>query len=293
MDSQAVEEFVQAANAPGTSLAEPALLLARVAYPQLDPSRWLAELEEMGRTARAHIEVGIGGAPPRRARVRAIAEFLFGQLGFVGNREQYDDPRNSLLNDVLSRRTGIPITLAVVFMEVAGRAGLDLEGVNFPGHFLLRCPPDPSDPAEEQPILLDPFHGGAVLSGSDCLRLLRGGADPDARVVHDRMLETADRRDILLRMLMNLKRAYLRVRSMPQARAVTELLVALDPGALTELRDRGLLASHLRDYASGLRDLETWLRLARIDEDNEEDRAARTQVWDHVKTLRRRLASMN
>lgn len=293
MDPRAVDEFVQAANVPGGSLAEPALLIARVAYPRLDPSRWLAELEEMGQTARAHIEVGIGGDPPRRARVRAVAEFLFGQLGFVGNREQYDDPRNSLLNDVLSRRTGIPITLAVVFMEVARRAGLDLEGVNFPGHFLLRCPPDPSDPADEQPILLDPFHGGAVLSESDCLRLLRSHVGPDTLLVHDRMLATAGKRDILLRMLLNLKRAYVRLRSLPQARAVTELLVALDPAALTELRDRGLLASHLRDYASALRDLETWLRLARIDEDNEEDRTARDQVWDHVKMLRRRLASMN
>jgi regulator of sirC expression with transglutaminase-like and TPR domain len=105
------------------------------------------------------------------------------------------------------------------------------------------------------------------------------------------MLRTAGKRDILLRMLLNLKRAYVRLRSFPQAHAVTELLVAMDPAALTELRDRGLLASQLREYASALHDLETWLRLAPAAGDADPDE--RQQVWDHVKDLRRRLASLN
>ena len=116
------------------------MLLARVAYPRLDPAplaggsstRWAT-------TARQHLELGLGGRPPRRTRLRIVSEFFFGQLGFAGNHEHYDDPRNSFLNDVIARRTGIPITLAVVFIDVARRAGLAVEGVNFPGHFLMRC----------------------------------------------------------------------------------------------------------------------------------------------------------
>ncbi|HEY8536069.1 MAG TPA: transglutaminase family protein, partial [Vicinamibacterales bacterium] len=104
----AVDEFVRAAASPDDNLLLCGLLIARVAYPDLDPEPWLAEVDRMGETARAHVELGLGGRPPRRTRLRIVTEFVFGQLGFAGNREQYDDPRNSLLNDVIARRTGIP-----------------------------------------------------------------------------------------------------------------------------------------------------------------------------------------
>jgi regulator of sirC expression with transglutaminase-like and TPR domain len=104
------------------------------------------------------------------------------------------------------------------------------------------------------------------------------------------MLQTAGKRDVLVRMLLNLKRAYVRLRSFPQAHAVTELLVAFDPAALTELRDRGLLASQMNQHAAALRDLETWLQLAPAADD---DRDERKQIWDHIKDLRRRMASLN
>jgi regulator of sirC expression with transglutaminase-like and TPR domain len=286
-----VDEFLEAANSPDQGLAAPALLIARIAYPHLDPSPWLERIEDMGRTARAHLEVGVGGTPPRRAQLRVLGEFLYGQLGFVGNREQYDDPRNSFLNDVLARRTGIPITLAVVFIEVARRAGVTLEGVNFPGHFLLRCPANPESPGDEEALLLDPFHGGTVLTEEDCVRLLRTHTSADATLDPD-MLATARKRDILLRMLLNLKRAYVRMHSFPQAHLVANLLVALEPAALDELRDRGLIAAQIKDYAGALRDLETWLRLA-VTPADEESREAHGHVWDHVKILRRRLASLN
>lgn len=290
INSHAVDEFIQAASSPDDNLASSALLIARVAYPELSPDPYLSAIEEMGSTARAHVEIGLGGDPPRRTRLRIVTEFVYGQLGFVGNREQYDDPRNSLLNDVIARRTGIPITLAVVFIEVARRAGLAVEGVNFPGHFLVRCLGDDNDPQDTDALLLDPFHGGAILSDTECSRLLRTHMGVEA-MCEPGMLRAATKRDILLRMLLNLKRAYVRLRSFPQAHAVTELLVALDPSALTELRDRGLLASQQRAYAAALRDLENWLRLAPAGSD--EDKAEREQVWDHVKDLRRRLAGLN
>jgi regulator of sirC expression with transglutaminase-like and TPR domain len=283
-----VDEFVREATSPDDNLPHCALLMARVAYPELDPEPFLRQLQQMGATARDHLEIGLGGSPPRRMRLRIVTEFVYGQLGFTGNHEQYDDPRNSLLNDVLSRRTGIPITLALVFIDVARRAGLTVEGVNFPGHFLVRCVSG-GDDADAAPLLVDPFHAGALLTDAECTRLLRTHLGAEA-ILEPGMLRTASKRDVLVRMLLNLKRAYVRLRSLAQAHAVTELLVALDPAALTELRDRGLLASQLHDYASALRDLEAWLRLAPAS-DGEPD--ARTQVWDHVKDLRRRMASLN
>jgi regulator of sirC expression with transglutaminase-like and TPR domain len=287
MNPRLVDEFLAAVNATDESPARAALVAARVAYPKLDPTAWLAELDVYGDAARQHLELGVGGNPPTRTRLRVVSEFFFGQLGFVGNRERYEDPRNSFLNDVIARRTGIPITLAIVFMEIAGRAGLTIDGVNFPGHFLMRCPePDRPEPAA---LIVDPFNGGAVLSDADCLRLLKTHAGAEA-MLEPGMLQPAGKQAILLRVLLNLKRAFVRMRSFDYARDVSELLVALDPSALTELRDRGLLASHLRDYSSALRDLEAWLAATAAQGD---EIAEVKEVWDHVKALRKRLASLN
>jgi regulator of sirC expression with transglutaminase-like and TPR domain len=288
MTPRLVDEFLEAVNATDESPARAALIAARIAYPRLDPAAWLAELDVYGDAARRHLELGVGGNPPIRTRLRVVSEFFFGQLGFVGNREQYEDPRNSFLNDVIARRTGIPITLAIVFMEISRRAGLAVDGVNFPGHFLMRC----SETDERQgtsALILDPFNGGALLSDADCLRLLKTHAGADA-LLEPGMLQPAGKQAILLRVLLNLKRAFVRMRSFDYARDVSELLVALDPSALTELRDRGLLASHLRDYSAALRDLEAWLAATA----GQSDEASEVkEVWDHVKALRKRLASLN
>jgi regulator of sirC expression with transglutaminase-like and TPR domain len=289
MDARQIEDFVREVESADESPVRAALAVARIAYPGLDADRWIAALDEFGDTARRHLELGVGGRPPRATRLRIVAEYVFGQLGFSGDREHYDDPRNSFLNDVIARRAGIPITLAVVFIEIARRAGVRLEGVNFPGHFLVRCPPDPGEP-DGDPIVLDPFHGGVSLDEDDCLRLLRTHAGAHA-LVGAEMLQTAGKRATLLRMLLNLKRALVRQRSFQQARDVTDLLVALDPSALTELRDRGLLASQLQDYSGALRDLEAWLRLSGVT--GEERRGDVKEVWNHVKALRQRLAGMN
>jgi regulator of sirC expression with transglutaminase-like and TPR domain len=185
-----VADFLREVNSPDDSSVGAALTLAQVAYPRLEPSQWVGELDVMGARARQHLEVGLGGHPPRRTRLRVISEFFFGQLGFTGNREHYEDPRNSFLNDVIARRTGIPLSLAVVFIEVARRAGLTVEGVNFPGHFLLRCPADPREPGDAETLIVDPFHGGAVLSEDDCLRLLRTHAGAE-KLLEPGMLASA------------------------------------------------------------------------------------------------------
>ncbi len=205
-------------------------------------------------------------------------------------------------------------------MEIARRAGLYVEGINFPGHFLLRCPARRGMSYTED-LIIDAHHGGALLSQDACRSLAEkytepeevqgsgfkvqgsGGdeddgdedeADFDAPPEIDRhLLVRAAKPQILARMLVNLKRIYVRMHSFPQARDVTDLLLAVDPSATGELRDRGLLAYHLKDFSAALRDLQAYLQLtvkAELDEDERKDYA---QVWEHVKTLRRRVASLN
>jgi regulator of sirC expression with transglutaminase-like and TPR domain len=301
--AQVADELQRAMNAPGEELGPAALAIARVEYPFLDSAAYLQALDRMGREASARI--GQGGTQPHEA-VRALNEYFYDQQGFRGNRERYDDPRNSFLNEVLDRRTGIPISLAVAYLEIARRTGVRIVGVNFPGHFLLRVPGSTGDPGRrsasgEDALIIDPFHGGARLSEFDCRQLLRQHVGEEA--AFDRsLLEPATRHDIVIRMLVNLKRLYVRMRSFPQARFISDLLLTIDPSAIAELRDRGLLAYHLEDFAAALRDLEAYLRLlprrARFDEMTTDathgsSEEPDTQIWEHVKMLRKRVAGMN
>jgi regulator of sirC expression with transglutaminase-like and TPR domain len=303
---QVADELQKAMDAPGDDLAPAALAIARVEYPSLDAKPYLARLDRMGQEAAARID-DAAGEP-----IRAFNEYLYDEQGFVGNRERYDDPRNSFINEVLDRRTGIPISLAVVYLEVAHRAGLPVDGVNFPGHFLLRTRDGVAGDARSDVGIIDPFHGGARLSEYDCRQLLRQHVGDEA-AFDASLLAPATRHDIVVRMLVNLKRLYVRMRSFPQARFISSLLLGIDPAAISELRDRGLLAYHLQDFAAALRDLEEYLRLSpKLAEPAEHDVIAEhegssdgddsgpevemddaTQIWEHVKTLRKRVAGFN
>src|SRR5690349_10188890 len=148
------EQLLQALNEPGEALAPAALAIARVEYPALDPAPYLQRLERMGEAAAGRLQRQ--DAADTAAIIATLNAYLFEELGFSGNRERYDDPRNSFLNEVLDRRLGIPISLALVYLEIGRRAGVRLEGVNFPGHFLVRAPGSPSDADEE--LIIDPFH---------------------------------------------------------------------------------------------------------------------------------------
>lgn len=299
MREQLVHSFTHAALSPDPDLAIAALMIARLEYPKLDAGPYLDQLDEFGREATRRVEAAVlvpTDAPPRvdpdrYARVLALNDYLFRELRFVGNVGQYEDPRNSFLNEVLDRRTGIPITLALLYMEVARRAGLRVDGINFPGHFLLRCPARRGLPYSED-LIIDAFHGGALLSEDACRDLLRQHAGDDA-VFEAHLMVHATKPQILVRMLLNLKRIYVHMHSFPQARDITELLLAVDPSAITELRDRGLLAYHLKDFSAALRDLQRYLQLASSSALGEEEREEHAQIWEHVKTLRRRVASLN
>jgi regulator of sirC expression with transglutaminase-like and TPR domain len=294
-----VREFTALAHSAEPDLAVAALMMARVAYPNLDASTYLAQLDELGGEALRRVtqattttlEIPPHVDPAVFARIAALNEFLFEQERFVGNDAQYDDPRNSFLNEVLDRRTGIPITLALVYMEVAKRAGIEVEGVNFPGHFLVRCR-GVHGTRYSRDLIIDAHHGGALLTESMCRDLMVRHAGDDA-VWDSHLLAHATKLQIMTRMLLNLKRAYVRLYSFQQARDVTELLLAVDPSAVTELRDRGLLAYHLNDLPSALRDLQTYLQLSRGTELDEDGRDEQARIWEHVKALRRRVASFN
>jgi regulator of sirC expression with transglutaminase-like and TPR domain len=297
-------ELQRAMDAPGDELATAALAIARVEYPSLEPAPYLQVLDQMGHEAAARIR------GPRDNVLHAFNEYLYDEQRFSGNRERYDDPRNSFINEVLDRRVGIPISLAVVYLEVARRAGLRIDGVNFPGHFLLRAPGVIGSDSGADFVIIDPFHGGAQLSEYDCRQLLRQHVGDEA-AFDGGLLAPATRHDIVVRMLVNLKRLYVGMRSFPQARFISSLLLGIDPSAISELRDRGLLAYHLQDFSAALRDLEEYLRLVpKSGEAGEHDLIAEgpdgedsgegdarsddtSQIWEHVKTLRRRVAGFN
>jgi regulator of sirC expression with transglutaminase-like and TPR domain len=280
-----------AADAPGTGLAPAALVIARIEYPRLDPEPYLARIEAMGEDARKALEHRRidAGRRPALAIVEVLNRYLFEDLRFAGNRD-YEDPRNSCLNEVLDRRTGIPITLSLIYLEMAQRVGLPMDGVNFPGHFLVRCREAGARGAPG--FIIDPFHGGTLLSERRCRVLLQHHAGSEVAFSRS-LLAPATKMQILVRMLLNLKRLYVHMRSFPQARDVTELLVTLMPSALSELRDRGLLAYHLNDVTSALRDLQTYLKLSSMSEIDEGERQQQVQIWEHVKALRRRVASLS
>jgi len=293
-----VHAFGHAALSPDPDLAIAALMIARVEYPAMDAGPYLDQLDALGREAGARVRAAPSGAdmPPPRvdpehyARVMALNDYLFGELHFVGNDVRYEDPRNSCLNEVLDRRTGIPITLALLYMEVARRAGVHVEGINFPGHFLLRCPARRERPYSED-LIIDAYHGGALLSEDELLR--RYAETDEAGEGVPRLLARATKPQILARMLLNLKRLYVKMHSYPQARDVTDLLLAVNPSAIDEVRDRGMLAYQLNDFSAALRDLQAYLQLSAKADPDECEREEHDTIWEHVKTLRRRIASLN
>jgi regulator of sirC expression with transglutaminase-like and TPR domain len=265
-------------------LARAALVIARLEYPRLNPGPSLDRLQDLGGQA-AHAAKQVAGAPARDV-LATISHELFKKNHFAGNRTHYDDFRNSLLNVVLQRGLGIPISLALVYMEVAKRANVDVQGVGFPGHFLMR---GPDEAPGARALILDPFDAGRELGELDCRALLAKSHGEDAEYSSD-LLKPCTQRQMLARMLNNLKRTYVELRSFPQAYAATNLILTVDPTLLTELRDRGLLAYHLDDHVSALADLEDYARLTAWNEENDQERQ---EIWDHVKTLRRRVATRN
>jgi regulator of sirC expression with transglutaminase-like and TPR domain len=232
-------------------LAEAALLIAAEAYPHLDMRAALAEIERMAGLARARLHGKRQPSPTETAFL--LTRLLYEEEGFRGNATAYHDARNSYLNAVLERRLGIPITLAIVYLEVARRAGIQARGIGFPGHFLVKHlgPPD---------VLVDPFTG-AVLTAEDCRRRLEATLGTGAHNLSD-YLAAATPLDILVRVLRNLKQIHLEGEEPLQALAASERILMLLPDQPEELRDRGLAYEQLECFPEAASDLERSLQLA-------------------------------
>ncbi|MBI3988493.1 MAG: tetratricopeptide repeat protein [candidate division NC10 bacterium] len=229
-------------------LATASLLIAKEEYPDLSIDAYVKRLDWMAEQVESSWTV----ADSPLHFIRALNRYLFDEEGFTGNTWEYYDPRNSFLNDVLDRKTGIPITLSVVYMEVGRRLGLPLVGVGLPAHFVVKYQ------APDEEILIDPFHRGAILSEEHCRRLveeLRGGTIRFRRG----FLEPVTKRQILTRMLNNLKNIYIKAGEYQKALSVVERILLLNPGSLQETRDRGLLYARVKRYAKALSDLQAYL----------------------------------
>jgi regulator of sirC expression with transglutaminase-like and TPR domain len=213
---------------PTTALdpAEVALALARDEYPELDTEAYLNELTAMARETRPYLRGDL------ECRVRGLCRYLFHDQGFRGNQKDYYNARNSYLNEVLDRRTGIPLTLSVVAMAVGCRAGLVVRGVGLPGHFVVKAV------GGGREVLFDPFHGGRLLTTSDCERLVEQSAGMPF-VADGRSLAGVPPGTIVQRMLSNLKGVYLSDGDFGRAAQVIRRLCQINPRDALQRRDLG------------------------------------------------------
>ncbi len=243
------------------NLAEAALAIASEEYRDLDIGAYLTRLDEMAATLKRRLRADISQADT----IIALNRFLFEELGFSGNAADYYDPRNSFLNEVLDRKRGIPITLAVVYIEIGRRIGLPVQGVSFPAHFLVKCQ------LREGTVVLDPYAKGISLSMGDLrqrVKGLRGGAEPPASMLAS-LLAGASNKEILVRMLRNLKGIYSHHKDWLKALAATDRIITIVPEAAEEYRDRGMIYLNLECYRAALFDLQAYLKMLPVAEDAE------------------------
>lgn len=240
--------LLQALQQPQIDLAVAALYIAQDEYPDLEVAQYLTVLDHMAaavgdRLPAVHYPLRI---------LQTLNQYLFEELGFAGNQLEYYDPRNSFLNQVIDRRTGIPITLALVYLEVARRINFPMVGVGFPGHFLIR--PD----REDMEIHVDPFHRGEILFPQDCQERLSQifGPGVELRPIY---FQAVTPQQFLVRMLTNLKQLYLHQNRLEKCLNMSEMLLLVEPSASQELRDRAILYYQVGRWSEAYRDLQSYL----------------------------------
>ncbi|HLN83631.1 MAG TPA: transglutaminase-like domain-containing protein [Candidatus Binatia bacterium] len=246
-------EFRAAVDRPeeAVDLGYAALTIGLSVNPHLDIPAYVQRIDQLAR------EVADRRDPAGDVyhSLAALNHVLFRQHGFDGNRDDYYDPRNSFLSEVLDRKIGIPITLCVLYMEVARRISVPVEGIGFPGHFLVKC----SD--GEEAIFIDPFHRGEIKITEDLGQMLEKLYGRKV-ALRPQFLEAAGKKQILKRMLVNLKAIYLRNNSVGEALSIFDHLIILDPAGAEEIRDRGSLYLHMGCFRQAREDFDAYLRLA-------------------------------
>lgn len=265
------------ADQTGINLVRLMLEFATDAYPELDRRGCLSEIERLGTLARQRV-AKVGPHATLRQKLEALSEFLYREQGFCGNREQYYEPTNSYLNEVLERRTGIPITLGIVYLAVAQAAGLPVYGISAPGHFVLGC----CDLDEE--LFVDPFNDGDVLARNACRRRIeRINGEPESMT--DELFRPASVREIAVRVLRNLKAAYAMDNRWWDVLPVQQRLTLLLPHLMDEQRDLGLVYLRTGHVSSAI-DL-----IADYVEQSEPEQAE--LVVPYLRAARRMQAEMN
>mgnify|MGYP000903453888 CR=1 FL=1 len=254
------------------SLDRAALDIARLEYPDLDPDPWLRLLDDLA----FQIADLAGDLTDSRRFVEVANGHLFRTVGLRGNQSEYYDVRNSCLNDVLDRRLGIPITLSVVYIEVARRLAKPVHGIGLPTHFVVQF--DDGD----LNVFIDPFHRGRFLSKADCVRLVaeRTGASPP-----DSAFQPCTPRQIAIRMLQNMKGIYVREQEYAKALRVFDLLIA-GKAAPEEYKQRAVIHLQMRRMRDAQTDLETYLAM-------EPDATDRADALAQIEAIRRYLAALN
>jgi regulator of sirC expression with transglutaminase-like and TPR domain len=246
-----LERFSALLSQEDFGLAEACLLIAQDAYPDLDIANYLARLDMLAATVRSRV----AGDAFAEQKLVALNRHLFQELGFRGNALDYYDPRNSYLNEVLERRVGIPITLSILYMEIGRRLGLRLQGVSFPGHFLVKLRVTGGQ------LVLDPFCGGEAQSEAE-LRARLAQVLPQREADNlplSQFLQAATSRQILARLLRNLKGIYLQSEEAQNMLEVMRRMVMVAPHAAEEVRDRGLAYYRLDCFRAALTDLQDYL----------------------------------
>ncbi len=257
-------------------LARAALAIARTEYPQLDPDSYLARLQALAQRVRLRLPRN----PAPAETIAGLNTVLFKEEHFRGNVADYYDPRNSFLNEVLDRKLGIPITLALLYEEVARRIGLPLFGVGMPGHFLLK-----HYDVDGGQVILDPFHGGALLTQQECQQRLDQIYSGQMQLQSE-FLSSVSRRRWLTRMLNNLKTVYLSGRNFRKALLMADLILAIYPRSPEDVKQRAALRYNLGQMRNALLDFEDYLKMLPEASDADDIRAV-------ILSIRRNLASRN
>jgi len=258
---------------PFGALDRPALELARIEYPDLNFEPYILLLDELAR-----LVAGRMGEQSGRAFLSAASLVLFGEFGLTGNESDYYDPRNSFLNDVLIRRKGIPITLSVIYVEIARRLRQPVYGISLPGHFMVRY--DDGD----QGAFIDPFHGGDLLTREQCVELARGLTSVDV-TVDENAFAPASPRAILVRMLNNLRTIYVHREDWPKLLAVLNIVLQAMPDSAEDYKQRGVAWVQMNELQRGMADFQRYLELAPEAEDR--DRIVRQMQAIHNVLARR------
>lgn len=257
-------------------LIRSALTIARTEYSDLNIESYVACVDELARMAEKRISE-IGDAPQT---ISALNHVLFEDAGLRGNREDYYDPRNSFVNDVLDRGLGIPITLALIYMEVGRRLGFPLFGVGMPGHFLLK-----HYDIDGRETIIDCFSGGDILSPQDCQRRLDEIYDGQM-TLRPEFLFAVSRRQILTRILNNLKTGYLSARKLRKALPLVDLILVIYPRSPEDVKQRALLRYSLGENKGAAEDLDEYLKMS-------PDASDADEIRQTALSIRRMLVLMN